>query len=83
MGQLNLGPCNVTVVENGHFGHAATQLGITQQAVSKRVARLEVDSEVVLLSRPRSGKLLAERRRADVTFVEIRKHSHCRSLDHL
>ncbi|MCG8915728.1 LysR family transcriptional regulator [Actinokineospora sp. PR83] len=57
MGELDLGAVRafVAVAENRHFGEAAVELGITQQAVSKRVAKLEADLGTVLLSRLRTG----------------------------
>ncbi|MBW4718197.1 LysR family transcriptional regulator [Saccharothrix sp. SC076] len=61
MGELDLGAVRafVAVAESGHFGEAATRLGITQQAVSKRIARLESDLGTTLLSRLRPGTGLA------------------------
>lgn len=57
MRELDLGAVRafVAVVEYRHFGDAAAWLGITQQAVSKRVAKLESDLGKPLLSRQRSG----------------------------
>lgn len=53
MAELDLGAVRafVAVAECGHFGEAAARLGITQQAVSKRVARLESDLDTTLRSR--------------------------------
>ena len=45
----------VTVVDEGQFGHAAQVLGITQQGVSKRVAKLESQLGVRLFDRLASG----------------------------
>lgn len=46
--------------EERHFGRAAERLGITQQAVSKRVARLEELLGVVLLERTTRGVQVSE-----------------------
>jgi DNA-binding transcriptional LysR family regulator len=61
MAELDLGAVRafVAVAECGHFGDAAARLGITQQAVSKRIARLESDLDTTLLSRLRSGTALS------------------------
>ena len=48
----------VTVVDEGQFGHAARVLGITQQGVSKRVAKLESQLGVSLFDRLASGSAL-------------------------
>jgi DNA-binding transcriptional LysR family regulator len=55
--ELDLGAVRsfLTVVDGGHFGEAADRLGMTQQAVSKRIARLEADLGVTLLNRSRAG----------------------------
>jgi DNA-binding transcriptional LysR family regulator len=42
----------VAVVDHGHFGRAAEQLSLTQQALSKRVARLEAALGPLLERRP-------------------------------
>ncbi|WP_433272642.1 LysR family transcriptional regulator [Actinosynnema sp. CS-041913] len=57
MAELDLGSVRafVAVADNRHFGEAAAQLGITQQAVSKRIAKLESTVGSVLLSRLRAG----------------------------
>lgn len=57
MAELDLGAVRafVVVAECRHFGEAAAELGITQQAVSKRIARLEADLGTTLLTRLRSG----------------------------
>jgi DNA-binding transcriptional LysR family regulator len=57
MTELDLGAIRafVVVAESRHFGEAAMRLGITQQAVSKRIAKLESDLGTVLLSRLKSG----------------------------
>ena len=47
----------VAVVDNGHFGRAAQTLPLSQQALSKRVARLE-DRLGLLLERRRGGVTL-------------------------
>jgi DNA-binding transcriptional LysR family regulator len=60
--ELDLGAVRtfLAVVDDGHFTEAADRLGMTQQAVSKRVARLESDLGVTLLSRSRAGVTLTE-----------------------
>jgi DNA-binding transcriptional LysR family regulator len=60
--ELDLGAVRtfLAVVEDGHFTEAADRLGMTQQAVSKRVARLESDLGVPLLNRSRAGATLTE-----------------------
>lgn len=45
----------VTVVDTGQFQHAAADLSITQQAVSKRIAGLEKDLAVRLFTRTARG----------------------------
>jgi DNA-binding transcriptional LysR family regulator len=50
----------LAVVDDGHFTEAADRLGLTQQAVSKRIARLESDLGAALLSRSRAGARLTE-----------------------
>ena len=48
----------VSVAETGQFQAAADELGISQQAVSKRIAALEKHLEVTLLVRtPRGARL--------------------------
>lgn len=60
--ELDLGAVRtfLAVVDDGHFTEAADRLGMTQQAVSKRVARLEADLGVPLLNRSRAGVSLTE-----------------------
>lgn len=55
--ELDLGAVRafLAVVDDGHFTGAADDLDMTQQAVSKRIARLEADLGVPLLSRSRAG----------------------------
>ncbi|MFF2084100.1 LysR family transcriptional regulator [Nocardia sp. NPDC058176] len=50
----------VRTAEELHFGHAAAALGISQQALSKRVARLESTLGVRLLDRDHHGVRLTE-----------------------
>jgi DNA-binding transcriptional LysR family regulator len=50
----------LAVIDDGHFTEAADRLGMTQQAVSKRIARLETDLGVPLLNRSRAGARLTE-----------------------
>jgi len=50
----------LAVVDDGHFTEAADRLGLTQQAVSKRIARLEADLGVALLNRARAGVTLTK-----------------------
>lgn len=50
----------VAVARCGHFGQAAAELGVTQQALSKRVARLEEQLGVPLLDRTQHGARLTE-----------------------
>jgi DNA-binding transcriptional LysR family regulator len=60
--ELDLGAVRtfLAVVDDGHFTEAADRLGMTQQAVSKRVARLESDLGIPLLNRSRAGVTLTE-----------------------
>ncbi|MBF6068438.1 LysR family transcriptional regulator [Nocardia farcinica] len=60
------------VAEYGQFTLAAAELGISQQAVSKRIARLENQLGVALFERVRSG--------ADPTPAGRRLLSHARDL---
>ncbi|RSN02945.1 LysR family transcriptional regulator [Nonomuraea sp. WAC 01424] len=62
----------VAVTDERYFSEAAAALGISQQAVSKRVAKLEVDLGVRLFSRTRVGAELTQDGRA---FL-----NHARSL---
>ncbi|WP_424186291.1 LysR family transcriptional regulator [Actinokineospora sp. G85] len=68
MGELDLAAVRAfaVVAATRHFGDAAAELGITQQAVSKRVARLEADLGVALFTRQRSGTGLTA---AGTTFL--------------
>src|SRR3984885_4910713 len=45
----------VTVADERHFGRAAAALSVSQQGLSKRVARLEAELGVVLLTRSAAG----------------------------
>jgi DNA-binding transcriptional LysR family regulator len=45
----------VTVADEGHFGRAAAALSVSQQGLSKRVARLEAELGVRLLTRSAAG----------------------------
>jgi DNA-binding transcriptional LysR family regulator len=47
----------VVVVEEQQFGHAASVLGISQQAVSKRIAKLESQLGTELFDRGRGGSV--------------------------
>jgi len=60
--ELDLGAVRtfLAVVDDGHFTEAAVRLRMTQQAVSKRIARLESDLGVSLLNRARAGAGLTE-----------------------
>jgi DNA-binding transcriptional LysR family regulator len=60
--ELDLGAVRtfLAVVDDGHFTVAADRLGMTQQAVSKRIARLESDLGAPLLNRSRSGARVTE-----------------------
>lgn len=55
--ELDLGAVRafLAVVDDGHFTAAADRLDMTQQAVSKRIAKLESDLGVPLLNRSRAG----------------------------
>ncbi|MBU7600494.1 LysR family transcriptional regulator [Streptomyces sp. P38-E01] len=72
----------VTVAGTGHFQAAADELGVSQQAVSKRIAALERRLEVVLVVRtPRGsrlspdGQVLLPHARAAVAAVERAEQS--------
>jgi DNA-binding transcriptional LysR family regulator len=58
--ELDLGAVRafLAVVDDEHFTDAADRLGMTQQAVSKRIARLESDLGAPLLNRTRAGARL-------------------------
>jgi DNA-binding transcriptional LysR family regulator len=45
----------VAVADEGHFGRAAAALSVSQQGLSKRVARLEAELGVALLTRSAAG----------------------------
>ncbi|MGP3932069.1 LysR family transcriptional regulator [Nonomuraea sp. KM88] len=66
MAELDLGAVRafVAVVEDRSFSEAAVQLGISQQAISKRIARLESGLGLTLLFRSRNGAALTEDGRA-------------------
>ncbi|MFC7641136.1 LysR family transcriptional regulator [Streptosporangium lutulentum] len=55
--ELDLGAIRtfLAVVDDGHFTEAAARVGMSQQAVSKRIAKLEGDLGVPLLIRSRTG----------------------------
>ncbi|WP_198653580.1 LysR family transcriptional regulator [Actinocorallia populi] len=59
----------VAVTEDRYFSEAAARLGISQQAVSKRIAKLESDLGMRLLSRSRTGADLTEDGRAFLTHA--------------
>ncbi|MBB4908361.1 LysR family transcriptional regulator [Actinophytocola algeriensis] len=50
----------VAVADDRHFGAAADRLGLSQQAVSKRIAKLESGLGVTLLHRDRTGTALTD-----------------------
>lgn len=50
----------LAVVENGHFGRAAQQLGISKQAVSQSIAALEKSLGVRLFERGQFGAIATE-----------------------
>jgi DNA-binding transcriptional LysR family regulator len=50
----------VAVAEDGQFQHAAARLGISQQAVSKRIAVLEAELGAALFKRTPSGAVLTQ-----------------------
>lgn len=56
-GDLDLGAVRafVAVTEDRYFSEAAARLGITQQAISKRIAKLESDLGLRLFFRSRNG----------------------------
>jgi DNA-binding transcriptional LysR family regulator len=60
--ELDLGAVRafLAVVDDGQFTDAADRLGMTQQAVSKRIARLESDLGATLLNRARTGARVTE-----------------------
>ena len=50
----------VTLTRLRHFGHAADELGITQSAISQRIAKLEGDLRLKLLVRSNQGVALTD-----------------------
>lgn len=59
----------VAVVEDRYFSEAAAALGISQQAISKRIAKLESDLGMRLLSRSRTGAEPTEDGRAFLPYA--------------
>lgn len=71
----------LAVVENGHFGRAAQQLGISKQGLSQSVAALEQSLGVKLFERGQFGAITTEFGRvltqhAKVMQAEARKARH-------
>lgn len=60
--ELDLGAVRafIAVADCQHFGAAADQLGLTQQAISKRIAKLEAGLGTTLFQRSRTGSELSE-----------------------
>ncbi|MGN2639595.1 LysR family transcriptional regulator [Nocardia takedensis] len=60
--ELDLGAVRafLVIADHQHFGEAADQLGISQQAVSKRIAKLEAALGTTLVHRSRHGRGLTE-----------------------
>ncbi|AXB47969.1 LysR family transcriptional regulator [Amycolatopsis albispora] len=60
--ELDLGAVRafVAVADDRHFGDAADRLGLTQQATSKRIAKLEASLGTTLFHRARTGTELTE-----------------------
>ncbi|MGB3443343.1 MAG: LysR family transcriptional regulator [Actinophytocola sp.] len=58
--ELDLGAVRafVAVADDRHFGAAADRLGLSQQAISKRIAKLEAGLGTTLLHRSRGGTVL-------------------------
>lgn len=50
----------IAVADTQYFGEAADELGITQQAISRRIAKLETALGTTLLHRTQSGARLSE-----------------------
>ncbi len=64
--ELDLGAVRafVAIADDGFFGDAADRLGVSQQAVSKRIGKLETDLGAALLFRSRHGTSLTDDGRA-------------------
>ncbi|MGW4845395.1 LysR family transcriptional regulator [Nocardia brasiliensis] len=60
--ELDLGAVRafLAIADHQHFGDAADQLKLTQQAISKRIAKLEAGLGATLLRRTRTGTGLTE-----------------------
>lgn len=60
--ELDLGAVRayIVIADRQHFGEAADQLGLTQQAISKRIAKLEASLGKTLFHRSRHGSGLTE-----------------------
>jgi len=83
----------VVVADEGHFGHAAAVLSVSQQGLSKRVARLEAELGVRLLTRNVSGVSLTEAGRrflgparrslaaADLAAASVRQEQRALRID--
>ncbi|WP_020674166.1 LysR family transcriptional regulator [Amycolatopsis nigrescens] len=69
--ELDLGAVRafVAIVEHRHFGEAAVQLEISQQAISKRIAKLEADLGATLFHRARGGASLSEDGESFLTYA--------------
>ncbi|PKW16025.1 LysR family transcriptional regulator [Saccharopolyspora spinosa] len=60
--ELDLGAVRafIAVADTNYFGEAADRLGVTQQAISRRIAKLEADLGTALFHRTHSGTRLTE-----------------------
>nr|QHZ99334.1 HTH-type transcriptional regulator [Nocardia arthritidis] len=60
--ELDLGAVRafITIADRLHFSEAADQLGLTQQAISKRISKLETALGTTLFRRSRQGNTLTE-----------------------
>jgi len=61
----------LAIVEHGHFGHAAQQLGISKQGISQSVAALEETLGVRLFERGQFGAVPTEFGRALTQYAKV------------